>query len=132
MDAETLKVVAQVAGIGGIALAVLLMVFREVIQKNIFTSLSQEEGYRLLRLIIVSTWSVAIVGVGAWVYARDQGKPTVDETGAVVKEFAVSGLVTDADNNGLTDVDVFMVGADDHVRTNESGAFTLKLRAAEN
>src|SRR5689334_1511523 len=98
MDAETLKVVAQVAGIGGVALAVLLMVFREVIQKNIFPNLSQDSGYRLLRLIIVSTWSVAIVGVGAWVYAREQAKPTVDETGTVVKEFAVSGLITDGDN----------------------------------
>jgi hypothetical protein len=85
MDAETLKVVAQVAGIGGIALAVLLMVFREVIQKNIFTRLSQEEGYRLLRLMIVSTWSVAIIGVGAWVYAKGQGAPTVDAAGTVVK-----------------------------------------------
>jgi hypothetical protein len=132
MDAETLKVVAQVAGIGGIALAVLLMVFREVIQKNIFTSLSPEEGYRLLRLIIVSTWSVAIIGVGAWIYTKTQGAPTVDAAGTVVKEFAVSGLITDADNNGLGDVDVFMVGGDDHVRTNDSGAFRLKIKAAEN
>jgi hypothetical protein len=132
MDAETLKVVAQVAGIGGIALAVLLMVFREVIQKNIFTSLSQEEGYRLLRLIIVSTWSVAIIGIGAWLYAKNQPTPTADQTAAVAKEFALSGLITDADNNGLGDVDVFMVGAEDHVRTNNSGAFTLKIKAAEN
>jgi hypothetical protein len=132
MDAETLKVVAQVAGIGGIALAVLLMVFREVIQKNIFTSLSQEEGYRLLRLIIVSTWSVAIIGIGAWLYAKNQPGPTVDPTGVVAKEFSLSGLITDADNNGLGDVDVFMVGAEDHVRTNNSGAFTLKIKAAEN
>src|SRR5437763_9171007 len=132
MDAETLKVVAQVAGIGGVALAVLLMVFREVIQKNIFTSLSAEEGYRLLRLIIVSTWSVAIIGMGAWGYAKAQATPSVHASGAVVKEFAVSGLITDGDNNGLGDVDVFMVGGEDHVRTNNSGAFTLKIKAADN
>src|SRR3982750_2049400 len=98
MDAETLKVVAQVAGIGGIALAVLLMVFREVIRKNSFPSLSQQEGYRLLRLVIISTWSIAIIGVGAWVYAKGQATPSVDATGAVVREFSLSGLITDADN----------------------------------
>jgi hypothetical protein len=68
MEAGILKVVAQVAGLGGIALGVLLLVFREVIRKNIFPILPKQEAYKLLRLIIILVWTVALVGIVAWVY----------------------------------------------------------------
>src|SRR5262249_40510991 len=129
MDAETLKVVAQIAGIGGVALAVFLMVFREVIRKNIFTKLLPEEGYRLLRLIIVAAWSVAIIGVVAWIYAKGQAIPTVDANGTTVKDFTVAGLIVDADGNGLGGVDVFALGNDQHSKTSDDGAFKLTIRA---
>jgi hypothetical protein len=68
MEADILKTVGQVAGIGGLALGVLLVIFRDIIRKNIFPKLPPAEAYRLLRLITVAVWSVAIVGIGAWVY----------------------------------------------------------------
>ncbi len=39
MDADVLKVVGQVAGIGGLALGVFLLLFRDIIRKNIFPKL---------------------------------------------------------------------------------------------
>jgi hypothetical protein len=68
MDADLLKIVGEAAGIGGLALGVLLLLFRDVIRKNIFPKLPPAEAYRLLRLITVAVWSVAIVGIAAWVY----------------------------------------------------------------
>jgi hypothetical protein len=68
MNADVLKVVGQVAGIGGLALGVFLLLFRDIIRKNIFPKLPPAEAYRLLRLITVAVWSVAIVGIAAWVY----------------------------------------------------------------
>jgi hypothetical protein len=68
MDVELLKIAAQVAGIGGLSLGVLLLVFRDVVRKRIFPMLKPEQGYRLLRLIIVLVWLVAVVGIGAWVW----------------------------------------------------------------
>jgi hypothetical protein len=62
------KDVGQIAGIGGLALGVLLIVFRDVVRKNIFPRLPPEVAYRLLRLITLAVWSIAIVGIGAWVY----------------------------------------------------------------
>jgi hypothetical protein len=53
MDADVLKVVGQVAGIGGLALGVFLLLFRDIIRKNIFSKLPPAEAYRLLRLITV-------------------------------------------------------------------------------
>jgi hypothetical protein len=68
MDTELIKAVGQVAGIGGIALGVFLLLFRDLIRKQIFPTLAKREGYRLLRLIAVLIWSVALAGIGAWVW----------------------------------------------------------------
>src|SRR5919112_433245 len=70
MEAEVLKTVGQVAGIGGLALGVFLLLFRDIIRKNIFPKLPSAEAYRLLRLITGAVWSVAIVGIAAWVYVE--------------------------------------------------------------
>ena len=68
METEILRTVGEIAGIGGLALGVMLIVFREIIRKRIFPKLPPAEAYRLLRLITVAVWSVAIVGIVAWVY----------------------------------------------------------------
>jgi hypothetical protein len=70
MDTEMIKTVGQVAGIGGIALGVFLLLFRDLIRKQIFPMLAKREAYRLLRLVAVLVWSVALAGIGAWVWTR--------------------------------------------------------------
>jgi hypothetical protein len=65
---ETLKTLGQIAGIAGISLGVLLILFKEVIRKNIFPNLSPEDGYKLLRLLLIFVWTIAILGVLAWTY----------------------------------------------------------------
>jgi hypothetical protein len=69
LEAEVLKTVGQIGGIGGIALGVMLFLFRDIIRKNIFPKLPAEKAYRLLRLITVCVWSLAVLGMGAWVFA---------------------------------------------------------------
>jgi hypothetical protein len=80
MGLENLKIFGQVAGLAGLSLGVLLILFREVIRKNIFPGLTKEHGFQLLRLIIILTWSVAILGIVAWVYStnreRQAGQPS--------------------------------------------------------
>ncbi|NKK67648.1 hypothetical protein GFL88_29935 [Rhizobium leguminosarum bv. viciae] len=66
MDAETWKILGQVGGIGGIALGVFLLLFRDILRKKIFPTLTKQDGYRLMRLITLSVWSVALVGIAAW------------------------------------------------------------------
>jgi hypothetical protein len=72
MTADVLRVVGQVAGIGGIALGVFLLLFREVIRKKVFPMLTREQGYRLLRMVLVLVWSVAVLGVA--VKAKGSGR----------------------------------------------------------
>ncbi|MDA5241715.1 hypothetical protein EXN32_19755 [Agrobacterium tumefaciens] len=83
---ETLKVLAQVAGIGGVAIGAAILVFRDIIRKNIFPRLSKEDAYRVIRLISVLVWSIAIAGIIAWVLSNDNSitngdkSPIIDRT----------------------------------------------------
>ena len=63
MEASVLETVGKVAGIGGIALGVLLLFFREVVRKNIFPKLSPKDAYRLLTTMTVAVFAVALAGV---------------------------------------------------------------------
>jgi hypothetical protein len=76
MDTELLKTVGQIAGIGGIALGVFLILFRELIRKSIFPRLSAQQASRLLTLIAVLVWSAALAGIGAWVWTEQAHGPT--------------------------------------------------------
>ena len=122
MDAETLKTVGQVAGIGGIALAVLLTIFREVIRKSIFPKLDSDAGYRLLRLILVLTWSVAIAGVGAWLMAKQWERPAAPVRERVT--FKLTGLITDEQGNGVAGANVSVVGSGSFARSDSDGVFS--------
>jgi hypothetical protein len=68
MDSELLKTLGQLLGIGGLALGIFFLLFREVIRKSIFPTLKKDDAYRLLRLISVLIWSVAVVGIAAWIW----------------------------------------------------------------
>jgi hypothetical protein len=65
---SVLQTVGGVAGLGGLALGVLLLIYRDVIRKNIFSSLTKEQSYGLMRLIIVLTFAIAVLGLIAWAY----------------------------------------------------------------
>lgn len=65
-----LETLGQVAGIGGISLGVLLLIFKEIIRKNIFPGLNRQQAYNILKLIILLTFFVAIAGIAAWLWSE--------------------------------------------------------------
>ncbi|WP_192253571.1 hypothetical protein [Mesorhizobium silamurunense] len=100
MDAAVLKAVGQVAGIGGLALGVFLLLFREIIRKKIFPKLPPAEAYRLLRLIVIAVWSVAVVGIAAWVYSgQGLAKAASADHGSIAVGGDISGGST-VENKG--------------------------------
>ena len=72
MDIELLKTLGQALGIGGLALGIFFLLFREVIRKSIFPTLKKDDAYRLLRLITVLIWSVAVIGIAAWIWSEQK------------------------------------------------------------
>src|SRR5260370_15824170 len=70
MDASLFKTLGQIAGIGGIAFGVVLLVFRDVIRKNIFPTLDAKDAYKLIRLVVVLVFVLGFVGIGVWAWAQ--------------------------------------------------------------
>ena len=84
MDPSILKTVGQVAGIAGLSIGMLVIVFREVIRKNIFPTLTKAQGFNLLLTIVVFSFIVAIVGL-LFSYLTSKQKPP-ETTVKVTKE----------------------------------------------
>jgi hypothetical protein len=61
-----LQVVGQIAGLGGLALGVFLLLFRDLIRKAVLPGLSREQAYRFLRMVALLVWTVAIAGLLCW------------------------------------------------------------------
>jgi hypothetical protein len=83
MDQALLEVLGKAAGIGGLALGVFLLIFRSIIRKNIFPKLPDESAYRLIRLMLVLTFLISALGIGAWIFVTSRpASPhgAVDET----------------------------------------------------
>lgn len=58
-----LKVLAQIAGIGGVSLGILFLLFRNIITRTLTKTLPSEKAFSLVRLIIILTFSISIVGL---------------------------------------------------------------------
>jgi len=91
MDIELLKIVGQVAGIGGLALGTFILLFREILRKAIFPTLTKAQAYRLLLLLSFFIWTLALAGIGAWMWT--QAPPNVQADGGMAagRDLSIEG-----------------------------------------
>lgn len=64
---EFLKDLGAVAGVGGLALGVFALLFRDVLTRVLEANFSKAQAYRLFRLFMVLVFSLAVVGISAYV-----------------------------------------------------------------
>jgi hypothetical protein len=70
MSTEVLLHLGQIAGVGGLALGVFVIVFRDVLRKNIFPELPAKDAFKIIRLVVILTFAIAAMGITAWVYVE--------------------------------------------------------------
>jgi hypothetical protein len=75
MEATLLKTLGQIAGIGGIAFGVFLLLFRDIIRKEIFPQLTKERAFQLIQLVAVLVFLIALAGIVAWVWVETRPAP---------------------------------------------------------
>ena len=56
----------KIAGIGGISLGIIFLLYRQIFAKNNFSNLTPEHGYNILRLSIILLFIIGIVGMLLW------------------------------------------------------------------
>jgi hypothetical protein len=86
MEGGTLKDLAKAAGIGGIALGVLYLIFKQVIPATGTPLLSPAQAYAILRSLMILTFGVSGLGILAWLIAphRDMKRPIPQPTIAIL------------------------------------------------
>ena len=73
---EILKIMGAVAGIGGLALGVYLLLYRDFIRGffESFDGISKRHAYQLLRLFLILSWLIAVIGIVAFVALEFQSR----------------------------------------------------------
>lgn len=92
MEKSILETLGAIAGIGGVSLGVLLLLFRGLLEKLIVPGLTRKQWYRVVLVFLLLVWSIAIIGIGAWVYTTvvlSDNQRHVNEIGQELNEFAV-------------------------------------------
>jgi hypothetical protein len=60
------QTLGKIAGIAGLCIGLLLLIFRDVIRKDIFPKLSKIQAYKIIKLIIYFTFLIALIGLIFW------------------------------------------------------------------
>ncbi len=103
MDDALLKSLGQIAGIGGLGLGVVLLVFREIIRKGAGEPGKGANDSLLTTLAFLITL-VGLAGIGAWVWVNTKGTgaapaPSTHSIGGDVKA-TNGGAVINGNVNG--------------------------------
>src|SRR5262245_41590975 len=75
METNILRTVGKVAGLGGIALGVFLLVFQGVLQKQFLpqAGLTAAQAFAVILSLMILTFGIAGIGVIAWLVSRTIG-----------------------------------------------------------
>ncbi|MFS4456676.1 hypothetical protein [Maribacter sp. 2304DJ31-5] len=107
MNPELFNVLGKIAGIAGLSIGLILVIFREIIRRKIFPNLTKEQGYKILRLIIIFVFIIAMSGIVAWTYTEHirntRSNPDGDsDTNSNLDQFVVHEKITTLDLRTMT------------------------------
>ncbi|AEV33309.1 hypothetical protein Oweho_2338 [Owenweeksia hongkongensis DSM 17368] len=126
MNIEALENLGKIAGIAGISIGALVLIFGSVIRKNIFPGLTKEQGYTVIRMMIIGACVLALVGIAAWIYV-DVQKNQRDKEAILVSKY-ITGHVKDAEGKPVVSAEVEVAQYPEAFdRTDGSGKFAVRL-----
>lgn len=123
---DILEKLGKVAGIAGIAVGALVLIFGGIIQKNIFPGMTKEQGFRIIRMMIVAASLMALLGIVAWIYI-DFKKSEGDKKASLLSKSLV-GYVKNEAGNGIASVKTSVVQISDiEDKSDNDGKYVLHL-----
>ncbi|MBF3537082.1 hypothetical protein ISG10_05305 [Burkholderia pseudomallei] len=105
MNADLVKGIGATAGVAGVAIGMLVQVFRPILHKSVLSSMSRTQAYSLLRLIVIGCLVVAVAGILAWSFAPGHKQGGVADGAGVSQNTtgpqspAISGVTGDVTIN---------------------------------
>jgi hypothetical protein len=78
MESKILSSLGKIAGVGGIALGVFLLIFQGVLQKQFLpqAGLGSAQAFAVILSLMIMTFGIAGIGVIAWLLGRTVGPKT--------------------------------------------------------
>jgi hypothetical protein len=133
MEAEFFRVVGGVAGLAGLAVGMILLLYREILTKNVFPTLSKRDAYRLLQNIAVLAWSVAMCGIVGWVWStallHRKHDPAASAAEDSTAPLVVAGTVVDQLTDlGIGNATIRIDGENAQYSSEDNGNFRIALR----
>ena len=126
MDIQALESLGKIAGIAGISIGALVLIFNSVIRKKIFPGLTKEQGYTVIRMIIIAASLMAVLGLAAWIYV-DIEKNKRDNEAILVSKY-ITGIVKDKEGNPIVSAEVEVAQYPEAFdRTDANGKFAVRL-----
>lgn len=126
MNIEALENLGKIAGIAGISIGALVLIFNGVIRKNIFPGLTKEQGYTVIRMMIIAASLMAVLGLAAWIYV-DVQKNKRDNEAILVSKY-ITGHVKDVDGKPVVSAEVEVAQYPEAFdRTDGTGKFAVRL-----
>ena len=127
MDLNALADLGKIAGIAGIAIGALVLIFSSVIRKNIFPGLTTDQGYKVIRMILIFAGLLAFVGIGAWVYL-DVVKNAREKEGRLVTRYII-GKVVDEDGEPIVSANIEVSQDNSFLdKSDGNGRFALEVK----
>jgi hypothetical protein len=118
MDATLFQALGKYAGLAGISVGLILVVFRLVLKKNIFPKLNNDQAYALIRQMMYLTFAIGAMGIAAWAFVSTKGNAG----------HSITGHLTDRDTKRpIMYAEVTLSGRPESARSDGVGNFTLVI-----
>jgi hypothetical protein len=132
MDVQIFRTLGGIAGLAGLAIGMILLLYREIVRKNVFPALTKRDAYRLLRNIAILSWSIAMFGILCWVWSTailHRNQPAPASIAAAPEEaLVVAGTVVDQSTNmGIGQATIVIDGQSSSFISEDTGNFRIVL-----
>ena len=101
MESKIIEVVAGTAGVAGVAIGALILVFRRILAEKFLPQLRKGDAFRLLMTMVLACWTVALAGIAAYAYMAQIDQKPRPLTLGYVGCFADSGEIFGAAGRDL-------------------------------
>ncbi len=128
---EVLEKILMYTGLGGLVVFGVFTLFRGIIQKNIFSSMTKEQSYGVIKMIIRGSLTVAIIGILAWGYTEIKKDEAYKNAALIAKK--IKGRVTTFNGDPIANAKVSL-RKDESVfhETDVNGEFSLEVSGTGN
>lgn len=122
MDLSGLSELGKVAGIAGIAIGSLVLIFRSIIHKNFMSKMTVEHSYNITKSIVMIAGIVAVLGMVSYVFMKTYSKDGL-------KKVIVKGHATNKEGNGIQNLKVRLTinEKQELINTDSEGIFMTEI-----